>query len=250
MLGAVGVAALLLGAPAALEASSTPRIPPRRPDTYGTSAITYYAVDATAFTLNSDGFHYSCLDICQYRYLNDTPAAVMVAPLHLPAGAMLTYIELDYFDTSTTGEEHVDLVVCDAQGQSCAGVPSPCGDTVCSGIAETGGASAANYDLTASDIVIDNSQHRYFLFAGNTTVDGTTAMGQVVIGYHLQVSPAPDTATFADVPTSHPFFQFIEALAASGVTGGCGGGKYCPDAPLTRGQMAVFLSKALGLQWP
>ena len=24
----------------------------------------------------------------------------------------------------------------------------------------------------------------------------------------------------------------------------------CPDAPLTRGQMAVFLAKALGLQWP
>ena len=27
-------------------------------------------------------------------------------------------------------------------------------------------------------------------------------------------------------------------------------GNYCPDAPLTRGQMAVFLSKALGLHWP
>jgi hypothetical protein len=34
------------------------------------------------------------------------------------------------------------------------------------------------------------------------------------------------------------------------VTGGCGNGNYCPDAPLTRGQMAVFLAKALGLHWP
>jgi hypothetical protein len=25
---------------------------------------------------------------------------------------------------------------------------------------------------------------------------------------------------------------------------------YCPDAPLTRGKMAVFLAKALGLDWP
>jgi hypothetical protein len=27
-------------------------------------------------------------------------------------------------------------------------------------------------------------------------------------------------------------------------------GNFCPDGPLTRGQMAVFLSKALGLQFP
>lgn len=70
------------------------------------------------------------------------------------------------------------------------------------------------------------------------------------IAWHRSVSPAPATATFGDVPTSHPFFQFIEALAASGITGGCGGGNYCPDTALTRGQMAVFLAKALGLNWP
>jgi len=63
----------------------------------------------------------------------------------------------------------------------------------------------------------------------------------------LGVSPAPPSATFNDVPTSHPFFQFIEALYASGITAGCGGGNYCPDAALTRGQMAVYLAKALGL---
>ncbi len=46
-----------------------------------------------------------------------------------------------------------------------------------------------------------------------------------------------------------PFFQFIEALAESGITAGCGNGNFCPDAALTRGQMAVFLAKALGLHW-
>lgn len=35
----------------------------------------------------------------------------------------------------------------------------------------------------------------------------------------------------------------------SGITAGCGTG-YCPDNPVTRGQMAVFLTKALGLYWP
>ena len=68
--------------------------------------------------------------------------------------------------------------------------------------------------------------------------------------YRLQVSPAPATATFPnDVPTSHPFFRFVEALAAAGITGGCGTGSYCPDAPVTRGQMAVFIANALGLHF-
>jgi hypothetical protein len=72
----------------------------------------------------------------------------------------------------------------------------------------------------------------------------------VVIRYRLQVSPAPAVATFSDVPTDHPFFRFVEALAASGITAGCGGGQYCVDAPVTRGEVAVFLSAALGLYFP
>ena len=75
------------------------------------------------------------------------------------------------------------------------------------------------------------------------------AFGGVRIFWNRQVSPPPGVATFGDVPTSHPFFQVIEALAASGITAGCGGGNFCPDATLTRKQMAAFLAKALGLHW-
>ncbi len=70
------------------------------------------------------------------------------------------------------------------------------------------------------------------------------------IDWQRQVSPAPATATFADVPTTAPYFQHVEALAASGVVGGCGGGNYCPNSPVTRGQMAAFLALALGMHWP
>jgi hypothetical protein len=52
------------------------------------------------------------------------------------------------------------------------------------------------------------------------------------------------------VPPSSSIFRFVEALADAGITGGCGGGNYCPDSPVTRGQMAVFLASALGLHWP
>jgi hypothetical protein len=72
----------------------------------------------------------------------------------------------------------------------------------------------------------------------------------VGVRYKLQVSPAPASATFGDVPTDHPFFRFVEALAASGITAGCGGGNFCPNDPITRGQMAVFLAAALGLHFP
>lgn len=80
--------------------------------------------------------------------------------------------------------------------------------------------------------------------------DGSLSLGAVVVTWRRTVSPAPGTATFPnDVPTTHPFFRFVEALAAAGITGGCAGGSYCPDSPVTRGQMAVFLAAALGLHW-
>ena len=74
--------------------------------------------------------------------------------------------------------------------------------------------------------------------------------GYVEIWWRRVVSDPPAAPTFGDVPDSHPLYPFIEALAKSGITGGCGGGNFCPDIPLTRGQMAVFLAKALGLHWP
>ena len=58
--------------------------------------------------------------------------------------------------------------------------------------------------------------------------------------------PPPATGVFADVPAGRPFAPWIEQLAAEGITGGCGGGNYCPNNPVTRGQMAVFLSKTFG----
>jgi SpoIID/LytB domain protein len=37
---------------------------------------------------------------------------------------------------------------------------------------------------------------------------------------------------------------YVNALAAAGITGGCGSGRYCPDDSVTRGQMASFLYRA------
>ena len=52
--------------------------------------------------------------------------------------------------------------------------------------------------------------------------------------------------SFPDVPTSQQFYTYIENLFHNGITAGCAGGDYCPDAPVTRAQMAVFLLKGQG----
>ena len=55
-------------------------------------------------------------------------------------------------------------------------------------------------------------------------------------------TPPPATGTvFADVPASSIYAAWIEELERQGLTAGCGGGNYCPDASVTRAQMAVFL---------
>ena len=57
---------------------------------------------------------------------------------------------------------------------------------------------------------------------------------------------------FADVPASHPFCSWIQQFYRDRITGGCGTNplSYCPDAPVTRGQMAVFLERAIHLREP
>lgn len=60
-------------------------------------------------------------------------------------------------------------------------------------------------------------------------------------------TPPPCTApgTFADVPCPSPFADWIYAMAAEGITGGCGGGNFCPLNTVRRDQMAPFLLKAV-----
>jgi streptogramin lyase len=60
-------------------------------------------------------------------------------------------------------------------------------------------------------------------------------------------TPPPCTGVFMDVPCPSQFANWIERLAAEGVTAGCGGGDFCPNNPNTRGQMAVFLVKTFNL---
>ena len=51
--------------------------------------------------------------------------------------------------------------------------------------------------------------------------------------------------TFVDARPGDFAFTFIETLAASGITAGCGGNNYCPGDTVTRAQMAIFLERGI-----
>ncbi len=65
--------------------------------------------------------------------------------------------------------------------------------------------------------------------------------------YGAGYSPPAANGIFDDVPLDYWAVRWIEQLAAEGITGGCGGGNYCPDNRVTRAQMAVFLVRAFNL---
>lgn len=83
---------------------------------------------------------------------------------------------------------------------------------------------------------------RFFVLAG-TPIE--VILGSVKENIDFALIPVP---AFADVPCTGGFAgDWIEELAARGITAGCGGGNYCPQKPVTRAEMAVFLVKTFSL---
>jgi hypothetical protein len=83
---------------------------------------------------------------------------------------------------------------------------------------------------------------------GNYGVDQPTLRQQMAVfilkaKHGLCFTPPPCVGMFGDVPCSSNFAPWIEAMANEGITGGCGGGNFCPTNPVRRDQMAVFLLK-------
>jgi glucose/arabinose dehydrogenase len=66
----------------------------------------------------------------------------------------------------------------------------------------------------------------------------------IVVGL-TPIAATPAATQFEDVPSDHRFATEIAWLAAEGITNGCTTDSFCPDEPVTRGQMAAFLVRAL-----
>ena len=160
-----------------------------------------------------------------------------IAGARLPSGAEITGLEVAGCDNGA-GSLTVSLRECIDPDGAC---------TVLASLTASG-TPACGYESTRlSGVNVDNFLFSYVVDA---QLGASQSLRSVRIFYRKAVSPPPASATFSDVPASDPRFRFVEALVRAGITGGCGGGQYCPDAPVTRGQMAVFLAVSLGLYWP
>jgi hypothetical protein len=178
-------------------------------------------------------------------YLYGTSGASYVASVVLPEGALISQICVYAYVTDAAQNVSASLdrerLLAGGQGPPGWGSLGAADDDVPIG-----------YGVVCSDLAYEvhnlvdgyNVAHDLLVQA-----HGTSGFGGVRLTWHRQVSPPPASATFADVQPGDFGFQQIEALVASGVTGGCGGANYCPNATVTRAQMAIFLAKALGLHW-
>lgn len=190
------------------------------------------------------------------------------APLQLPNGAEITQLCFVGYDTVWHGDVGLELVGWEYPR---IGVTTPTPRrslaTASSGYSPSPGMGTWCAPLTAPIKVksfgdLDGNgvsgwtayalrgRISYGPMGGAAPLLASQAFGAAVVVWRRTVSPAPAVATFSDVPTSHPQFRYVEAMVASGITGGCGGGRFCPDTLITRGQFAVFFSVALGLHYP
>ena len=216
------------------------------PRAFGIQDYTITVISAAQFqAFDGRGFNPSAF----LNFGNYSRGCDCLGPLHyfanldIPAGAIIDYIGVN---TATTVDAAMgfSLIFRDHLGgfANLASFSFPAHD---------GGGFATDLAGPLGILVPGNHDRTFLLDVEQSEQPDYQFFGFVEIWWRRVVSDAPATPTFGDVPPSHQFYQFIEALAASGITGGCGdGSNYCPDAALTRGQMAVFLAKALGLHWP
>jgi hypothetical protein len=216
------------------------------PNTFGTTQTTYQRVGVADFVPADSSMTYSDLAISSStwsRYpTNANGDGAFVAAPKLPSGALLDAVEFDFCDVDPGLNLTGSVEVTSYTGE---GTTAPASGSS----TDAAGCGSFVVDLSASPIEIDNAAMQLLLVVNIPTQSGTVSISGAILRYHLQVSPAPASPTFADVPASDFGFQYVEALSASGITGGCGGGNFCPDNPVTRRQMAIFLAKALGLQF-
>jgi hypothetical protein len=125
---------------------------------------------------------------------------------------------LCYFPPPCTGTVFGDV--------HCAGNPFDPWIEALAALQVTGGCGNGNYCPTA---VVTRQQMAVFLL-------------KALLG-SAYLPPACSTPVFPDVPCDSPFATWIDDLASRSVTGGCGGGNFCPGDPVLRQQMAVFLVK-------
>jgi hypothetical protein len=237
----------LVSTPPAHEDEDQGVVPSTTPRTFGTASEVVHVVGAWEFNATSGEATFADFGNRACQPLSNSGCS-MLANVRLPAGAVVSRITLDACDPR--GDDQVAFSMRRTPSPATSSSLANLTGNVGTGIGATPGCAIFPAPLLAPE-TIDNEHFTYTLRVSIGGDSGETSFTAVRVYYTLQVAPPPATATFGDVPTSHPFFQFVEALVASGITSGCQASPplYCLDQAVTRGQMAVFLSTALGLHF-
>ena len=79
-----------------------------------------------------------------------------------------------------------------------------------------------------------------YLYVGHFTLPGRVV--------RIDLDPPVPVVEFSDVPVNNVHAANIQRLLDAGITAGCAEGVFCPNDPVTRDQMATFLTRALELE--
>ncbi len=213
--------------------------------------------DTSTFVSNIGAFDFRAVDadgVIEFiigftrNIVSSTLYANAAAGVSLPSGAQITGMELEACDNvpGSSQSEEVGLTfyrcpVLSPGIDSCIEVKS----------LGTGGNPGCGTFFSSIDLTVDNNSWSYYVTIDDEDSTQGTRWRGARIYWKRQIATAPSTATFIDVPKSYQLFKEVEAMAASGITLGCtaNGQYYCPNAPVTRGQMAAFFARALGLHF-
>ena len=252
----LGLTALVALHPWPARAQHPPISPARTttapPNEFGTSDYTVTVIPASAFT--SDKFPTTDFGNLYRRFEPYDSAGHFFSGVDIPAGAVIDFVGLRlHNDTYYPYVNYqLNLFSVDQHSGTTSGVVSFLEDYQTAFYTTTYNETPLGFAWTQNAhqaLVVDVYQIPYDCPI-LTFCRHDFGMGWVEIWWKRTVSPPPATPSFTDVPTDDGAYQYVEALKASGITVGCGASTFCPDATLTRRQMAVFLSKALGLHWP
>jgi len=70
-------------------------------------------------------------------------------------------------------------------------------------------------------------------------------IARALAGGDADIPSGPATPTFSDVPADHWAYKYIEYASANHIVVGYGDGTYAPATTVDRGQMAVFIARAI-----
>ncbi len=189
-----------------------------------------------------------------YRGVNGVPEfpKYFAAPLELPNGATMEAICYLLYDDSPTDDIRIWVSITEVDPSPSENVPIMSDPSWDDGYFSQCFFFPSGWTYRSFENFDGDGSHGWLFWEVRLRLTASVIDQRfrgAFVKYRLDVSPAPATATFDDVGTGDDIFRYVEALNAAGISVGCAPDRFCPGAPVTRGQLAVLMARALGLHW-